>query len=286
MTNTSLDPRKIVVGYDGSDLSDLALSWAIDTGRARSAPVEVLVATALPATVATWAPYDESYLEGMREIAAQAEKHVAESGYADATVRTVEADAVTALTDAGREAAMLVVGARGHGLLATTFTGSVSKHLATYATCPVVVVRPTASESESARRIVVGIDGGPSSAPALRFACRHAELTGLPVTAVMAYPSTVSAAGSIGAPDLHVDASDAERALAEALAGITEDYPGVEVTRETVPMRPERVLSDASEAAALVVVGARGRNPFARMLLGSVSQHVLQHAHCPVAVVR
>jgi nucleotide-binding universal stress UspA family protein len=83
-----------------------------------------------------------------------------------------------------------------------------------------------------------------------------------------------------------VDSSDADRTLAEALAGVEEEFPDVDVTREAVPLRPEDVLVDASESASLLVVGARGRNPFARLLLGSVSQHVLQHAHCPVAIVR
>ena len=43
---------------------------------------------------------------------------------------------------------------------------------------------------------------------------------------------------------------------------------------------------DASRAASLVVVGSRGRDAFSEMLLGSVSQHVLGHAQCPVAIVR
>ena len=46
-----------------------------------------------------------------------------------------------------------------------------------------------------------------------------------------------------------------------------------------------RLLADGSEHAGLVVVGSRGRGEFAGLLLGSVSQEVLQRARCPVVVV-
>ena len=280
--------RKIVVGYDGSDLADLALRWAVDTAALRHDPVEVLVASSLPPSVAAWTPVDGSYAEGMRQIADQAEKRLAELG-SDATVHLRDDDVISMLVAAGVDAGMLVVGASGHNLLSAGLIGSVSRHLATYAPCPVVVVRPHAAAELADRpsRIVVGVESGPSSLPALRFALERADLLGVPVTALHAIAVDGLHAGGVGLPmRLDVDLTTAERGLAELLAGVEADFPGVEVTREVVPMRPERALVDAAESASLLVVGARGRNPFARLLLGSVSQQVLHHAHCPVAVVR
>ena len=47
-----------------------------------------------------------------------------------------------------------------------------------------------------------------------------------------------------------------------------------------------QVLLDASDGADLLVVGSRGHGGFTEALLGSVSQHCVHHAHCPVVVIR
>ena len=75
-------------------------------------------------------------------------------------------------------------------------------------------------------------------------------------------------------------------ALDELLAGWREKYPDVEVTTEVVADNPSRILAKASRNAQLVVVGSRGRGGFRGLLLGSVSQQLLHHSHCPVAVIR
>ncbi|MEV0561406.1 universal stress protein [Dactylosporangium sp. NPDC049742] len=48
---------------------------------------------------------------------------------------------------------------------------------------------------------------------------------------------------------------------------------------------PAKVLLDAANGAELLVVGSRGHGTFTGILLGSVSQHCVQHAPCPVVVV-
>jgi nucleotide-binding universal stress UspA family protein len=79
--------------------------------------------------------------------------------------------------------------------------------------------------------------------------------------------------------------ADEREVLAERLAGWSEKYPDVPVHRLVVRDRPAHALVDESGRAQLVVVGSRGRGGFTGLLMGSVSQALLHHAHCPVAVV-
>ncbi len=76
------------------------------------------------------------------------------------------------------------------------------------------------------------------------------------------------------------------RLLAELLAGWSEKYPDVQVTRQVAGARASDALLVASGRAQLLVVGARGVGGFRGLLFGSVSQAMLHHARCPVAVVR
>lgn len=77
-----------------------------------------------------------------------------------------------------------------------------------------------------------------------------------------------------------------EAVMAEALAGRRERYPEVSVEPRVTRGGTREALIEASSTAQLLVVGARGRGGFAGLLLGSVSQAMVHHAHCPVAVVR
>jgi nucleotide-binding universal stress UspA family protein len=136
-------------------------------------------------------------------------------------------------------------------------------------------------------RIVVGVDGSGSSAQALRWAQRLAASTGARLDAVAAWHFPVATTWGTAAalpPDFNPE-HDMEKVLTETVDSVFgPDRPaGLRLIVEQG--HPARVLLDHGAGALMVVVGSRGHGGFAGLLLGSISAHVAEHAHCPVLVV-
>lgn len=144
----------------------------------------------------------------------------------------------------------------------------------------------TSDKEERRQRIVVGVDGSPSSMSALRWALQQAKATGAEVEVVHAWEYPIS----FGAPVALLPGEDLEAeagtALAAAIGKATAGDSGVTVRRRVVLGDPASVLLGSAKGADLLVVGNRGYGGFSRSLLGSVSQHCIHHAICPVVIVR
>ncbi|MEV0084851.1 universal stress protein [Saccharopolyspora sp. NPDC050642] len=143
--------------------------------------------------------------------------------------------------------------------------------------------------TEDRPRIVVGVDGSPGSRAALRWALRYAAQCGGAVTAVLAWAPPAYTEISPMPPVLS-DEDSAARAEWELRKAVDETSAllatSVPVRREVVRGHAARALLDEARGADLLVVGSRGHGGFAGALLGSVGQHCVSHAHCPVVVVR
>jgi nucleotide-binding universal stress UspA family protein len=148
----------------------------------------------------------------------------------------------------------------------------------------------SAQEHGNGSRIVAGVDGSPSSVSALRWAIRQAGLTGSEVDAVMAWHYPATAVGYGFAPAGTEQGYDfkaiAEKVLADAITNCADPASDVRVRAQVIEGNAAQVLLDAAAGADLLVVGSRGHGGFAGALLGSVSQHSVQHATCPVVVIR
>jgi nucleotide-binding universal stress UspA family protein len=288
-------PGSVVVGVDGSSVSDRAIDWAVDQARRQHLPLHLLHAyvrdsppmhiLGRPGAVAPVEPAQVAEVVLARAV----RRAVADLPGVAVTGSVHEGSAAGHLVDASRQAGSIVVGSDGDGGLAHLLLGSTASQVASHAHCPVTVVRPTVvgptgvrstgdPAAGAARPVVVGVDpDGSDDAVELAFA--EADRRGAPLVGVHAwwYMPSDSATAEI--------AAIAAAALDQALAGWADKYPDVVIRPHLVHGDPVDELVNASSGAALLVVGSRGRGGFAALLLGSVSQHLLQLAHCPVTVV-
>lgn len=130
--------------------------------------------------------------------------------------------------------------------------------------------------------VVVGIDASETARVALAWADEYARKFNLPLEVVIAWDK-----GSYyGYPAVPRDIG-AEKRAQTALTDTIREVLGedADVTPRLMQGKPAPVLLKAAKSASLLVVGTRGHGAFAGMLLGSVSQHCVQHAPCPVVVI-
>jgi nucleotide-binding universal stress UspA family protein len=135
----------IVVGVDGSENAQRALTWALDEARRRSVPC--LLVHAVDYALLSVAPYWAGAFEEMRHIAQDlldTDVAFARERQPSVEVRGVleTGSAAHALVDASADAELLVVGSRGRGGLTGALLGSVSSACVHHAHCPVVVIPP------------------------------------------------------------------------------------------------------------------------------------------------
>jgi nucleotide-binding universal stress UspA family protein len=284
--------RPIIVGYDGSTHADGALTWAAREAARVHAPLRVVHVehTLVDGYVIADRPLDLAARVGDRVLERAVQRaHGVEPDIEVTTQLALQESAPAVLVQASGDARLLVVGSRGRGGFAGLLLGSVSIAVAAHAHCPVVVVRRHRSWAGSppVRPVVVGVDSSATSARAVGFAFDQASRLGAPLVAVHGWelPTMIGQVPPWRPAEIE-ELRVAEKVLvSESLAGHAERYPDVDVRPLVLPGAPAHVLLAAAEDAQLLVLGSRGMGGFRGLLLGSVSQAVLHHATCPVAVV-
>jgi nucleotide-binding universal stress UspA family protein len=284
----------VVVGVAESVFKGWALRWAAEQAQLEGRPLTLVNASG-PVSGA-WQehgmdslPSSSAHLRETGEQLTARARAVVEKAAPDVPVDEVFeiVDPSTLLIQLSSTAHLLVLGSRGRGPVRSHLLGSVGLAVVRHAACPVVVHRPGDHPGLVHRGIVVAADATQESAPVLAYAFRQASLRGLPLR-VVHYVYDVRSA-LVGAPiggGLSENTEAHAVALSASLAGLREDHPDVFVTVETLPgLLPEQGLVRLSREADLVVVGTHQRSAVRRLLAGSVSESVLEHACGPVAVV-
>lgn len=272
--------KPVVVGYDGSDGAKRAVLWAAHYASAAQLRLVVVHCWVWPLFTHDLGPVTgvqdsglrreaEKLADEGRDLAAEAEPHL------DVRRRLIVGLPAGNLTALSQQASLLVTGTRGLGGFAGLLVGSVSFHLASSASCPVVVVREARADHDA---VLVAVDGSPESERAVSVA---ADLAASLRTSVRLLHVQQHRRHAPSGPVSAVGDEALERASA-----LLSEHTGIAVTRDLVVARsvPGLILEEARNAA-VVVLGAKGTNTLG-VRLGSTVHAVLHHARGNVVVVR
>ncbi|MGP3919789.1 universal stress protein [Nonomuraea sp. 10N515B] len=266
----------VVVGVDDSEDSLRAVEWAAGEAGRRRQPLQILHAfiwplLGVPLGRAPGAPPEGGLRHAAERILATALARAhAVAPDVEVTTSLPEGEPVTALLHRSRQAGLLVVGSRGLGEVGGLLLGSVGARLGAEAACPVVVVRGPVTPPGP---VVVGIADRGESEAVLTFAFAHAARTTNAL--ILAHVGDEGSASGSRSPLPERD-----------LARWQERFPTVTIDQETLTGQPDKALMHAASQASLLVVGSHHRHELSALMHGSVSQAVLHHATCPVAIIQ
>ena len=291
----------VVTGFDGSQEARRAVRWAVAEAKTRGLglilayctgdrlpPPGSAVSGATPVSgAATGSEPARLQLDSMAEALQRTDPEL--------DVRTVVRggtpdEVLTSVADE-TDATMIVLGESHTGVFARAMTGSTESEVTTHAGRPVIVVR--GDEAPPDGPVILGTDGTEQSARAAGFAFDFAARHGLTVHAVHAARLPVWGPASeplLGGPVLDpapaIPQEVADELVDRQLSPWRERYPDVPVEIVHGVGPTAQALTVQSSEAALLVLGRSDHGGLRRLLLGSVSDDALHHAHCPVAVVR
>jgi nucleotide-binding universal stress UspA family protein len=298
----SIFPTKILLATDGSEQADLALKTAVALAEITDSELHVVLVEELPYAYdapAVRSPasgiFQEEHERARKRLDGELEKARSAGGEvteAHLRVGTAAREIVALAEEIG--AGLIVMGSRGLGGIRRALTGTVSDSVVRNAHCPVVVVRGEPVVFPTT--ILLATDGSEEANLASSTAAGLAKSTDseLHILYVGGMPSVLyEPPGTVALdPDLQsrmeVEAEEAARTkLEEQVQKISEVGGEIAETHARVGYPDAEIVGLAEElAVGLIVMGSRGRGGLSRALMGSVSDSVVRHAHCPVLVTR
>lgn len=285
----------VVVGIDGSDGALGAARWAGAVAARFGAPLRIVhalpsIGRNLTQTAAALTAAMMSYQRDMAQAFLKAAEEAVRADHPELSVSTdsFNEPADQVLIEASRQARLVVLGGKTVTPAAALLLGSTALSVATRAECPVVAFRGDRVDPGDGP-VIVGVDDSPAAQTALETAFEFADRFGQSVNAVRSLSLTAPAETGVTIP-LLIDWDGVESAelmaLTETVDVHNKNHPGVDAKCFIEPDSPGKAVLKHVDDSGLVVVGSRGRNALAGVLLGSTSLNLLHHSPVPVMICR
>ena len=268
--------NSIVVGFDGTEPSFVALDWAAQRAARRPTRVEIVTVDAL-----------DLFADGVVDVAlADAELRVKDiAADAEVTSRSVSGRMPDALARAAAEADLLVIGAHRHRPVRAALTGWRPLRTVSRSAVPVVVVPGDWTDPDGP--VLVGVDEDDSSSAAVTLAAAEASDAGVGLTLLHAWQMPVPTMdGSIALlPSPIQEKAAHRRILTRVSEQVLSQHPGLRVDWILARENPSTALLMETRRSSLLVLGSHRRGLLAGAFLGSVGQDALVESRIPVCVV-
>ena len=298
--------QKILVAYDGSPHSKVALAWAMRLGANHNAELEV---------IKVFEPIIRQYNRADYDISEQITERYAEMEQADrqimqdvkkicdagctlkVNVDLLKGHVASTLLEYARQKGLdlIVTGTKGHGMLEEMLVGSVTSSLVSLSKVPVLVVKEKPAP-DKLQKILVAYDGSEFAKAALDLAIEIGKSAGAQIVAVkvydtltltMIYSMAESGSGLRLAEKLaELDASE-KKILDDAKS--TAALKGMEIGTELLSGSniADTIIKYAKENNAdMIVAGTLGHGLLGELLLGSVTRNLISLSQTPVLVVK
>ena len=279
----------VVVAVDGTEDGDRALRYGVDEALRRGRGLRLVHVPHETIPMAPMLPLFSAPV--LHDVGAQILKdseRLAREIAGDALIIEVlleHGPRVGSILAAAEDASVIVVAPREVSL-AKLVVGSTTTGVAARADCPVHCVPAGWQSGVESRRVVVGVDGSPTSGLVLDAAFEAAEMRRAQLVIVHAWRPTGQYDAVIGGRAFVREWVDAvERELSEQTAGHREQHPDVRTRLELRYQRPAVALAELAHGADLLVVGRRGHGAPLGLALGSTVRSVIRSEVCPVEVV-
>jgi nucleotide-binding universal stress UspA family protein len=199
------------------------------------------------------------------------------------------------ICDLAREidAGLIVIGTRGQGGFSRMLLGSTAERVVRFASCPVLVVRQrehTQPPEFRLRKILTPVDFSQNSMCGALYGAFFAKTFDAKLLLLHVFPGAMPDLASKNSKSLKKkdDVIDLHNARLDMEAFTQLDFlKGVKrATEIRAGYAVDEICGEAAKAQVdLVVMATHGRSGFNRMFLGSVAEHVVRYARCPVLVV-
>ena len=285
----SIFPTKILLATDGSEDAELATTTVGALAKSTGSELHLVnVGVVAPALLAPLDVEPARVEREVRDVLGEQARKVENVGGAVAQSHVRVGEAAREVVNLAEEigTGLIAVGSRGRGKAKRMLMGSVSDAVVRHAHCPVMVVRRKPVVFPS--KILLATDGSEEAELAARTAADLAGKTGSELHLVHVLVLPPETLYDPFGTDAREEFEKRGRARLEELTEKLEASGGaVEGAHFRVGSPDAEIVAQAEEVGAdMVVLGSRGLGVMRRALMGSVSDSVVRHAHCPILVVR